>query len=138
VASNGAVLTSWFGVGDRAAVRLAPLIGGGVAVADAAGWHSVVASGSDEVSPPPAFLSQLPSHAISIVRDGHAYAAYPANAPSFDAQVELFSASGKRCGAVALLGAAHHIFVGREGTVVKLGTASNGGCTATWWRSLLR
>jgi hypothetical protein len=134
-ASMGAT-TDWFelpGSGDSAFLR--PLIGGGAAMQVSSSWVAVIGSGEGGWRGPPAWLQSHPLHDVIVIRQGRGYALVPKFGAS-DArdELELFSASGDRCGAGKF--EAEGLAVGVDGTVI--GSSGDDGCTMTWWPGILR
>jgi len=128
--------TDWFelpGSGDSAFLR--PLIGGGAAMQASSSWVAVLGSGEAGWRGPPGWLGSHPLHDVIAVRQGRGYALVPKfGASAARDELELFSASGDRCGAGKFQ--AEGLAVGVDGTVI--GTSGDDGCTMTWWPGILR
>lgn len=129
----GNALTDWFEV-PAAAATPGPVvrpIGGGGAVLGSIGpmWHASIRSGTTAIADVPPFARDQAD--LRIVRGGKAYAAVPATGASID----LWSASGKRCGAVEIPDS-RRLQLGLDGTVIDLGGSD--GCSLRWWPHLLR
>ena len=133
--STGKSLTSWFKVGALAPKQrfvLHALIGGGAVLQQDGLWTAFIPSGKAEVQPAPAFLASHPEADFTLVRGARAYAVLPRTGDT--TEMELYSASGNRCGSLKFT--AGGLTTGADGTVI----ASSGdqGCTKTVWPGLLK
>jgi hypothetical protein len=141
--------------------QLAPLIGGGLAVArfDGTGphditsaWIGVVGSLSHAMDAAPAWLSSRGNTWLEIVRGGKAYAFLPLGAAKVTCapQIEVVSPGGQSCGTHALFLASgtcdtFDVTAGKDGTLMvelpdSMERSSGAGRSCTWraWREELR
>ncbi len=128
----GNALTDWFEVPAAAASPsplLRPLIGGG-AVLGSVGpvWHASIGNGTATIDDPPPFARDQAD--VRIARGGKAYAVVPTRG----AAIDLWSPSGKHCGALEIPGATR-LQPGLDGTVIDMGGSD--GCSLRWWPHLL-
>ena len=130
----GKPLTGWFRVGPAGVagpVIAHALIGGGAALSVDGRWSYRLPSGKKEVEAAPAFLAQHPGSDFTLVRGASAYAVLPRTGDT--RQMDLYSASGDRCGSLAF--PQGNLTTGADGSVI----ASSGpkGFTKTVWPALL-
>jgi hypothetical protein len=133
--SVGKSLTGWFRVGPIAGTKhtslVHALIGGGAALQLDGAWTHFLPSAKAEVQPAPAFLLAHPDADFTLVRGARAYALLPRSGDT--TQMELFSASGARCGSLKF--ASGGLTTGADGSVISAGGSD--GCAKTVWPGLL-
>jgi len=133
--STGKSLTAWFTVSPLAPKQqllLHALIGGGAALRVDGNWTAYIPSGKAEAQPAPAFLASHPQTDFTLVRGARAYALLPRAGDT--TQMELYSASGNRCGSLTF--PAGGLTTGADGSVIA--ASGNQGCTKTVWPALLK
>jgi hypothetical protein len=91
-----------------------------------------VPSGKADVQPAPAFLLAHPDADFTLVRGARAYAVLPRSGDA--TQMELYSATGNRCGSLKFPSGG--LTTGADGSVISGGGSD--GCTKTVWPALLR
>jgi hypothetical protein len=141
---TGKSLTGWFRVatlpGDPPSAARWPaheyllhaLIGGGAALQIDGAWTFFFPSGKNEVQAAPEFLASHPNWDFTLVRGARAYALLPRVGDT--TEMELFSASGNRCGSLKF--PTGNLTTGADGSVISSSGAR--GCTKTVWPGLLR
>jgi hypothetical protein len=134
--SSGKSLTGWFRVGPIAGTKhtslVHALIGGGAALQFDGAWTDFLPSAKAEVQPAPEFLLAHPDADFTLVRGARAYAVLPRSGDT--TRMELFSASGSRCGSLKFPSGG--LTTGADGSVISAGGSD--GCTKTVWPGLLR
>jgi hypothetical protein len=141
------------GLGFGAALELAPLLDGTVALRSDGAWRRRWAPAATTGTAVPAWLAEHPDVHVRHVRGGTAYALVPDPVPAAAPcaqRVELRNAEGRLCGAVTVTSGAGacatgRVEVGRDGTLVQetppAQEACAGGacsCSVRFWPGLLR
>ncbi len=127
----------WFRVesepgGGPHSYLLHALIGGGAALRIDGVWKFFLPSGESRALPAPGFLAEHPQTDFTLVRGAKAYALLPRAGDT--SELELFSPTGNRCGALRFPGG--NLTTGADGSVIQAGGAN--GCHKTVWPGLLR
>jgi hypothetical protein len=126
-------------------MRLGERVDNGLFIAVNGAWVAQIEPRATATSEPPAWLKARPNTDLRMVHRGRGYAVLPPAAASGDCAqaIEVFSPSGKSCGANSFRAAAgscstQAIRVGYDGTVVQQLPSSAeqqcsfGACTCTW------
>jgi len=132
---TGHSLTSWFRVAalpGKHTTLMHATIGGGAALRIDDVWTYFLPSGKAEVQPAQEFLASHPESDFSLVRGARAYAVLPRSGDT--TQMELYSASGKKCGSLTF--SRGNLTTGADGSVIA--SSGENGCTKTVWPALLK
>lgn len=136
----GQPVTDWFDAGPIQDEWFIPgwtgelfaLIDGGVALRTPRNdWIATIASGKAAVGPPPAGFK--PNARAQVVMGGKAYAF------SSGSKIDFVSARGRSCGSLAVPGTPASFDIGRDGSIVEVGTRNNEPtCTVTYYPQALK
>ena len=132
---TGHSLTGWFRVAalpGKHTTLMHATIGGGAALRIDDVWTYFFPSGKSEVQPAQEFLASHPESDFSLVRGARAYSVLPRSGDT--TQMELYSASGKKCGSLTF--SRGNLTTGADGSVIA--SSGDNGCTKTVWPALLK
>lgn len=113
---------------------LRPLVDGTIALQAGGVWVARLSAGLAGAFGVPDWLASHRAFDLEIVRGGRAYALIPRSGAADRRTLELYAASGERCGATTF--PVGGLSIGLDGTVVA--ASGDGGCTKTWWTALLK
>jgi len=132
---TGHSLTGWFRVAalpGKHTTLMHATIGGGAALRIDDVWTYFFPSGKSEVQPAQEFLASHPESDFNLIRGARAYAVFPRSGDT--TQMELYSASGKKCGSLTF--PRGNLTTGSDGSAIA--SSGDNGCTKTVWPSLLK
>jgi hypothetical protein len=132
---TGHSLTGWFRVASlpgKHTTLLQATIGGGAALRIDDVWTYFLPSGKSEVQPAQEFLASHPESDFNLIRGAQGYAVFPRSGDT--TQMELYSASGKKCGSLTF--PRGNLTTGSDGSAIA--SSGDNGCTKTVWPALLK
>ncbi len=132
---TGHSLTGWFRVAalpGKHTTLMHATIGGGAALRIDDVWTYFFPSGKSEVQPAQEFLASHPESDFNLIRGARAYAVFPRSGDT--TQMELYSASGKKCGSLTF--PRGNLTTGSDGSAIA--SSGDNGCTKTVWPALLK